>query len=200
MAKLNKTLSVALAAVVAATQSPTGFAVLKAGPAGKLAEAGYAEINTGAGQNDKGEVQIRATQAGIDYNTAAATATPASNEPAPSFSLVSNVPVPAITGRGRLSAESKYPFEQMQAGQAFFVPATEAQPKPSASLASTITSANKRYSEVIPGETVKDRNGNDVPARKALRKFVVRAVADGAASGFGDQYKGVSGAGVWREA
>jgi hypothetical protein len=198
MAKLNKTLSVALAAVVAATQSPTGFAVLKSGPAGKLAEAGYAEINTSVGANEKGEVQIRATQAGIDYNTTAAT--PAEAKPAPSFSLVSNVPVPAIVGRGRLSAESKYPFEQMQPGQAFFVAATEDQPKPSASLASTITSANKRYSEVIPGEFTKDRNGNDVPARKALRKFVVRAVADGAAAGFGEAYKGVSGAGVWREA
>lgn len=109
----------------------------------------------------------------------------------PMFKIESNVDIPAQTRRTRTSA---FPFDQLEVGQSFFVAATEDKPDPAKSLASTVNGANERHSEVIPGETVTNRKGNVVPARKPLRKFIVRAVTE--------QQDGVEvkGARVWRVA
>lgn len=109
----------------------------------------------------------------------------------PMFKIESNVDIPAASRRTRTSA---FPFDQLEVGQSFFVAATEDRKDPAKSLASTVNGANERHSEVIPGQTVVNRKGNTVPAKKALRKFIVRAVTE--------THDGVEvqGARVWRVA
>lgn len=160
-----------------------------------------------------GNTQIRINAAGSQYlkdlepgvdngsnndNNANQAGASAEKKPAgvkPMFQIQSNVEVPTATRRTRTSA---FPFDALEIGQSFFVPETEERKDPAKSMASTVNGANERHSEVIEGQTVTNRKGNEVPARKPLRKFIVRPVADGAA--WGEQYAGVAGAGVWRVA
>lgn len=104
------------------------------------------------------------------------------------FAIDDNVPVPAVShsGGGR---SAKYPFDQLQAGQSFFVGNSEKMPDAAKSLASTVTTANKRYAEADPsGATRVNRRGNEVPVEIFTRRFVVRGVTE----------NGVEGARVWR--
>ncbi len=88
----------------------------------------------------------------------------------------------------------KYPFEQLEIGQSFFVPVSEDKPNPAKSLASTVTSANDRHAYEIEGETMVNRKGETVPKKGFNKRFIVRPVEDGAAWGFAGQ----AGAAVWR--
>lgn len=168
-----------MAAIVKATQAGS-FVYTSSEAHSKALEDGLVEVNPSMA-NDAGEFATRATQKGIDsmsQNENTGTAAKASAAPKSQFTIEDNVPLAPVVGRGR-GGES-YPFGQLEVGQSFFVPATDEKPNPAKSLASTVSSATKRYAEVIPGETRKDRNGNDVPALKITRKFVVRAVEGGA--------------------
>lgn len=111
----------------------------------------------------------------------------------PAF-VMANAPIdmPAVKRGGGGRTES-YPFSALENGQSFFVPATEAKPDPAKSLASTVSGANRRFSEVTE-EMRTNRRGNSVPVTVQTRKFELRKVPDGAAWGF----PGVAGAGVWR--
>ena len=100
-----------------------------------------------------------------------------------------NVPVPAISGRGR--GGNMYPFGQLAVGQSFFVPNSEDKPNAAKSLASTVSSATARYA--VPaedGSTKTNKKGEVVPVMVETRKFVVRSVEE----------NGVKGARVWRTA
>lgn len=132
------------------------------------------------------------SNSGNDGNQSGANA----EQPKPSgvkqmFQIESNVDIPAASRRTRTSA---FPFDQLEVGQSFFVAATEDRKDPAKSLASTVNGANERHSEVIPGQTVVNRKGNTVAAKKPLRKFIVRAVTE--------THDGVEvqGARVWRVA
>lgn len=167
---------------------------------GSLVSDGLVEIN--AGMTDaNGNVATRATPKGIEsMNSTANQAAPAAaaaSAPKPTFAL-ETAALPAISGRGRAGVET-YPFEQMQVGQSFFVPASADKPNPAKSLASTVSSATKRYAEVIPGQTKANKKGEQVPALKETRKFVVRSrtAAAEAAEGF---THGQDGARVYRTA
>lgn len=106
------------------------------------------------------------------------------------FVIDDSIPVPAASGRGRGRGPgvSVYPFDKLtKVGQSFFVP------KAAKNLASTVSGANKRFSEVINGADGKptmrkDRKGNDVPATRQLRQFIVRSVTE----------NGVKGSRIWR--
>ena len=67
--------------------------------------------------------------------------------------------------------EDVYPFAQMEVGDSFFVPATDDKPNPAKALASTVSSATKRYAAVYPEghEKAGQTTGKDG------RKFTVRA-------------------------
>lgn len=177
MASKKKTATVALigmAAIIAATQDAAkGFALVGTDEANKLAADGLVEIApAGAVPNvPEGQVAARATQKGIDsVSTAAAPAAAPAGKP--EFVIEDNVAIPAVSGRGGRIG-SVYPFDKLNVGQSFFVP------KAAKNLASTVSSANARYAEVIPGETRKDRNGKDVPKTKFTRHFIVRSVEGG---------------------
>ena len=167
-----------------------------------LVEAGLVEINP-AMVNEAGEIATRATQAGIESLDSGAivvdnATTEANSETAATgktekvksmFKIENEVPVPAISGRGR--GGNMYPFDQLAVGQSFFVPNSESKPNAAKSLASTVSSATARYA--VPaedGSTKTNKKGEVVPVMVETRKFVVRSVEE----------DGVKGARVWRTA
>ena len=167
-----------------------------------LVEAGLVEINP-AMVNEAGEIATRATQAGIESLDSGAivvdnATTEANSETAATgktekvktmFQIENDVPVPAISGRGR--GGNVYPFEVLAVGQSFFVPNSESKPNAAKSLASTVSSATTRYA--VPaedGSTKTNKKGEVVPVMVKTRKFVVRRAEE----------NGVKGARVWRTA
>jgi len=170
---------IGLAAIVAAMAADPHFAWVPKAEADALVAEGVAEINpTLTDPSKKGRVATRATQKGIDQNTAAIAAGSTAGAPAaageapkPTFTIDDNVAIPAVSGRGRVG--SVYPFDALNVGQSFFVP------KAAKNLASTVSSANARYAEVVPNETRTNRKGESVPKTKQTRTFIVRSVEGG---------------------
>lgn len=207
MIKLNKVQSDMLAKIAEATLDQTrGFAMVKNGAtSATLAEAGLIELNPQMIEGDK--IAARTTNAGVDtYQngdnvepvnednaTADESAITQGNKTMSGFSIDTGVPVPAIKRSG--AATSIYPFDALEVGQSFFVPATDEMPNPGKSLASTVSSASKRYAtETGTRElTRKNRTTSEietvtVPTYTYERKFMVRTVEE----------NGVKGARVWR--
>lgn len=111
----------------------------------------------------------------------------------PVFEIEADVEMPTIV-RGRATKASIYPFDKLEVGQSFFVSDSvfdKDGEKGSAakSMNSTTSTANRRYSEVIPGEFTTNKKGESVPATRQLRKFVCRE--------FKHETKG-PGARIWR--
>jgi len=192
MAKAKKTevaAAITLAQIVAAGAEGMFTPAAVHGP---LVESGMVEINT-AVVDAAGNVATRATPKGIEAvnaTLAAAAGAPAAPTAAkPSFSLDTDIAIPAVSGRGRTA--NTYPFEAMEVGQSFFVPNSAERPNAAKSMASTVSSATARYAVEVPGETVVNRKGKTVPKVNEIRKFVVRAV-DETAQGRGP------GARIWR--
>lgn len=159
-----------------------------------LLEAGLVEINP-AMTNEAGEIATRATQKGIESldnsnGNGKNAPTEATSETAVTgktekvktmFQIEDNVPVPAISGRGRGRGGETYPFEQLAVGQSFFVANSESKPNAAKSLASTVSSATARYA--VPaedGRTKTNKKGETVPVMVETRKFIVRSVEGGA--------------------
>lgn len=164
---------VGIAAIIAATQSEAGFAFVGTDEAKKLEADGLVETNADVPNTPAGQIATRATQKGIDsmktQNSAeAAQETPSNNG---GFVIEDNVAIPAVSGRGRVG--SVYPFDKLAVGQSFFVA------KAAKNLASTVSSANARFAEPVPGETRKDRKGNEVQKMRFTRHFIVRSVEGG---------------------
>jgi hypothetical protein len=188
-----------LAAIAEATNDPArGFVYMTEKSVKVLLDAGLVECNN-AMQDGNGNVAVRATKAGIDalaspvepetnegteiMDTPAATAAP--------FAIEDGVKIPSIKRSG--AAASIYPFDKLAVGQSFFVPATEAMPNPGKSLASTVSSASKRYATENGTREINRKVDGvmtkvTVPAYEYERKFVVRSVEE----------NGVKGARVWR--
>ena len=169
---------------------------------GPLVEAGLVEINP-AMVNEAGEIATRATQKGIESLDSGAivvgnATTEANSETAATcttqkaktmFQIENDVPVPAISGRGR--GCNVYPFNQLEVGQSFFVANSESKPNAAKSLASTVSSATARYAVASEdGATKTNKKGEVVPVMVKTRKFVVRRAEE----------DGVKGARVWRTA
>lgn len=204
MKAMSKVTLAALALAVSGTRSEQGFAYIDRDSAAKLVENGLVEVNEGMTEGDN--VAARATDAGLAHPSVATEATTGNGETQENEAnaavaaqvvsgVVSGIEMPSVkrAGGGRRNVPEKYEFSKMEEGHSFFVADKEGTPA-TKSLASTVAGANERYSEIVEGQTRLNRNKKEVPVRRALRRFVVRAVADGAPWGF----PGVSGAGVWR--
>lgn len=205
MAKLTKAQTALLEAIFSATNAG-GYEFASGKDQKALLDAGLVEANA-AITNDQGATATRTTDSGNAFvnelyanqsnqsegtDVEQITAKPSGVAQRPSFSIVGDVAIPNVT-RTR-TANSLYPFDDLEIGQSFFVPASEDKPNPAKSLASTVTSANDRYAHEVEGETEINRKGETVPKKAFDRRFIVRAVEDGAPWGFA----GVAGAGVWR--
>ena len=95
-----------------------------------------------------------------------------------SFEIEKGIPVPKTTRGG--ARTSAYPFESLEVGDSFFIPASEKHPEPAKSLASTISGATKRFDVLVPGETKEVRNPKTqevktVPKTAHTRVFTLRA-------------------------
>lgn len=146
-------------------------------------------------KNDKNEIAVRATEAGMNYGKEQKAETaPVQGQ---LFALASvAIPIPAPTRAAGAGRTGKYPFDKMEVGQSFFVAATAEQDQEALfkSLGSTALSAKRRYA-VETGETKTNKAGESVAVLDYKRVFEVRRIDDGAPWG-------VAGAGVacWRTA
>lgn len=166
-----------------------------------LVAAGLVEVdNTNVDGN--GHLLTRATAAGTEHLIAfggeGAPVIPVVTKP--QFAIDDAVPLPVSEKKTRAPRGSIYPFDALtiaegaKFGQSFFVPNTAEKPDAAKALASTISSANARYAEVVPGEMTTNRKGREVPKTRQLRRFIVRSVTE--------THDGVEvkGARVWRVA
>lgn len=189
-----------LGRIVDATKG-NSFLYLGTDESAALVAAGLVEINSSI-IDDYGAVATRATVQGMQImadtqNTSSGDATqanaPAAAAPASNF-VIASVPLPTRKSE-RAGRSSSYPFDALEVGQSFFVPATEAKPNPRKSLASTVSSATRRYATKTDQTreiTVKGVK-KSVPVYAETRKFEVF-------EGTGDAYgqPGVNGAIVGR--
>lgn len=190
-----------LSRVVDATKG-NSFLYLGTDESAGLVAAGLVETNASLVDNFGG-VATRATAQGMQYmadnqnsapaaDAAASTAAPAAAA-SPSF-VIASVPLPTRT-RSNAGRSSQYPFDNLEVGQSFFVPASEKMPNPRKSLASTVSSATRRYATKTDQTRVMKIKGVEktVPVYNETRKFEVF-------EGTGDAYgqPGVKGAIVGR--
>jgi hypothetical protein len=151
MAKLSKA-NVSLLATIVASMGNTAapYHMATAAEISGLAKEGLVETNPEITDGDK--LAVRATEKGLQVNnenngagtggdnTGGAAVTPAAS----SFAIDDAIPVPAASNRGGRGG-NVYPFDTLNVGQSFHVPATDKKPNPAKSLASTVSSATKRY-------------------------------------------------------
>lgn len=143
MTALNKTSFKLLTGIVASmADGQLGYKMATKKEAKALIDAELVEFNDAMSDGDK--VAFRATPTGVEAaNGPAPESTQGAVAPEGGFALETGFEPEAVK---RLSGkQAVYPFEKMEIGVSFFVPATEARPNPAKSLASTISSANKRY-------------------------------------------------------
>jgi len=198
--KLDKALAASmlvLAAIVTATNEG-GFMYTSVEIHKPLVDAGLVEVNTTL-VNETGEMATRATVKAIAAAQEAAAngtkleeiAAPAPVEK-PTFTLETGVAVPAVAKGGAIR-KSAYPFEQMEAGQSFFIAATADRPDPAKSLASTVSGATRKFATEKKDETGAtimrtNRKGNSVATLEITKEFTIRGVEE----------NGVKGARIWR--
>lgn len=137
---LSKANAALLATIVTSmSNEATPYHMVTEAEAAKLVKDGLVETNAEIRDGDK--IAARATEKGIEVNGSSDNTggTPAATTSA--FAIDDGITMPPSRG-GR--NRSVYPFEQLAVGQSFHVPASEAKPNPAKSLASTVSSANKR--------------------------------------------------------
>ena len=140
--------------IVEATKT-TGYMHVDGARVGQLVKAGVIELNPDLTDSD-GNVAARATEKGykfidetygedivmkhdIDKSTGL--------EHSGAFEIDSDVVVPMRTRNVGAGRKSTYPFEQLEVGQSFHIPATEECPNPVKSRASLVTIANNKYAK-----------------------------------------------------
>lgn len=108
------------------------------------------------------------------------TAAPAQPKPQGNKTMFNIATVDIATVPAAPRASAKYPFEQLEVGQSFFVPNSHSNKGDAKkTLASTVSGMNTKYSRIVEGQTRMLR-GKEVPVREAIRKFETRGVQDGA--------------------
>lgn len=184
-----------MAQIAEAMKAEPFYLFLSASASKPLVKKGFAEVNEEI-QNEDFQFATRLTEAGManlnSNNQEAPKASPAVKvNPMTAFEIKS-APIPVAKRKGGAGRPKKYPFEALEVGQYFFVPATEKRPDPAKSLGSVVTSANRSFA-VETGETKANKKGETVPVLAYTRKFVVRV--------YNETIDGeiVPGAGVWRE-
>ena len=185
MNKKNFALMGTIIAAMAVEATPYSMQTAKA--AEPLLKDGLVEQNPDITEGDK--IATRATEKGIAEYNAQKDAENGGDGGASAFEIDDGVPMPTARGGGRTSTQ--YPFDRLEVGQSFHIPATTDKPNPSKSIASTVSAATKKYATPT-GETKKSPKGNDIPVLNYTRKFSVKAVDASDPKG--------AGARVWRTA
>lgn len=148
--------------------------------------------------SDSSEVACRVTTAGAALLTANQNSVIEEKHNMSNFEVITDAVLPPIKrGGGGGGAPTKYPFDNLQVGNSFFVPATAKLPNPLKTLGSTVSSANHRFATVVGEKEVErskrgernklvlDANGHKimevktVPVYQFTRKFTIRGVKAG---------------------
>lgn len=138
-------------------------------------KAGHIEVNMSA-KDEQGRNAARLTATG--HNAVNKTkATPENKLSNEAFEIVDGLPMPPKAARGGQKVEL-YPFSKLNVGGSFFIPATEKNPNPAKTFASTIGSAQRRFGTKT-GETRTTAKGKVVPVIVATRKFTILPVTAG---------------------
>lgn len=165
---------------------------------GELEANGFIEINP-AIKDGNGNVAARLTDKGIkevstvDQNTNTNSTAPVGAAPAVSFKIATNISLPTIarSGGGGAGRTPKYPVSDIPEGGAIFIPAAadkrdaDSLKAMSKQFGSLVADKNKAYG-------AGNEHGNDE------RYFTSRSVANGGELGFGEEYNGVPGIGIFR--
>jgi hypothetical protein len=175
----RKSLAKSLTEIVAATVDTTkGFLTVTNVQAQKIvaADATLIEVDTASltGTGEKATISVRASAAGIAAVQAAPALVPAVKSVVPKmdFEIETGIPVPEIKRGGERA--NAYPFDTLEVGASFFIPESETLKNPAKTLASTVSSATRRFKSATP-----------------RRVFTIR----------GNEMKnGVKGARIWRVA
>lgn len=198
--------AILLQALAEATANPSGYLFTSPAEHGPLLAAGLAMVNKDIAEG--GKLATRLTPEGVQKAAAAAqpasggfsgaqtVAQPSTPNQKRVFSGLVSVPMPEHIGRKGMTRPEIYPFATMEVNQAFFVAASEKDPHPERTFASTVSSARNRYARELPGQTRVNRKGTTVPVVEYERDFKIALVPDGVI--FGEQFKGQKGAGIWR--
>lgn len=202
MAK-GKSINVALlAAIAAAEQSGTFYYVSKVdGEPLMQHDPNLIEVDFN-NKNEQGvaaKLSVAGKELLMSSQNAANTATQAASAPAPSYSVIGGAVLPqSKRGNKGGGAPIKYPFDNLEIGQMFFVPVSVKHKDPVKTLGSTVSSANMRYA-VDTGQkrtvertkrgsknkAVLDAQGNkvketvEIPVYRHTRKFTIRPVEAG---------------------
>lgn len=186
-----------LAAVIAATDANgNGFVAAQYAAPKELIAAGLIEVNSEI-KNEAGEIAARVTDAGRkfaadgvlpeDGTVTDGSTTTGTSEAKPAtrtYSIDDNVPLPEKERR-TVQRNEQYPFSQLAVGQSFFVADSEVKSGNAAkSLASTVSTANQRYS-VETGEMRPHKRNPEkqVPVRRQERKFEIREMENNGVKG-----------------
>ena len=191
--KLKRESLEGLPAIVAATQSEIGYMFAPLENAEWLNKNGLVEFDVSI-TNEAGFIATRATTKGIEKVMSENVQVEAVASVASGY-VIEDIAVEVVSKRrGGGRAGVSYPFDTLQVGQSFVVPATEKKPNPVKSMASSITAANARYAVPVfeaDGTTPKmktitvPRTGEkrEVQATQLVRKFTVVACEGGARVG-----------------
>ena len=186
MAKLTKASVTSLLAIAAAMAVPPHYQFAAAADVKQLVDEGLAIQNPEI-KNDAGALATRLTPQGEaaakenGYTGAPAGNAPAGGNDQPSF-VIADVPRPKVARVGGEAGTSKYPFDRLNPGQSFFIPAPPDMKSPSKSFGSMVSGFNKRYSEA-----------------SNFRRFTVRSMNGDAYDPDGSKgLKGKKGVGVFR--
>lgn len=176
--KEKKQLMDLLAFIVTGTLSAAGGANVPANLAEKIEklEPGLISPKSGATTDPAGNLLVYATSKGV---AAIQGDNPAPAQPAAAstsqFVLETGHELP-LSKRGGVKADV-YPFKDMKVGQSFFVPATEDRPNPAKSMASTASSASKRYKANGLKFVVRARTTADGEKTNGARVYCIKAEA-----------------------
>lgn len=147
-----KKASIALIATIAAAMAADPFYALATEKEAKeLTDGGLAEFNPDIRDGDK--IAIRLTDEGLKMADASntdnsnSTDTGSTATAAIGFAIIGDAKLPGASRGGRNGPV--YPFDDLNVGQSFFVPATDDKPEPAKSIASTATSAAKRFAKPV---------------------------------------------------
>lgn len=211
---LNKKSKELLAAINTAMQSDLGYAMASEAEAKQLVAENLAEVNPAIADGNK--FAIRLTDAGLaevkgdenkeeivtDTNTDAQTETTTKTN----YEVFAGGFTPSRKTRGGGRKATTYPFDALEVGGFFFIPATEAKPEPGKSIGSTVNSVVKRYANPAldeAGEPVMEEykvkgETKSRPKLNPTRDFAVQTVEAGVV--YGEWTAPSNGAVVYRTA
>ncbi len=145
--------------------SPTGEVLMTREQAAEAIDHGFVTADETRVEGNRAPVKLTDEGfAAFQAGETSAAETPAARS---NIEIDDDVPMPQLKQRRGAGRNVRYPFDQLEVGQSFHVPATAKMPKPAEQLASTISGARAKYAEdtaetksVVVKEYKRNADGN----------------------------------------